>query len=378
LEQFPDLDGSPTLTRYLVLRSDATTVCGVEAFTRNLALQLGSRASSDVMDGNFRRLWERLADADAIVFNFPIVAWKRRLVEPFATAALAKLKRKRVIVILHEWASLDWKRRLILWPVILLADAILFSAPEVRREWLESRYPVGKKAIAIIPIPPNLLPSGHEKASPAALAIRALRAGGRTIIGQFGSIYPKKNCAELLAIARALVDEGQDVAVAFVGSFIKGMDNVEEDFRARVEALDLGDRVMVTGYLSTDEGVFAACREVDIFCYRFTEGLTARRGSVLAAALGGRIVVTNAPADPAGLEHHTLFQSLIENGNIVLCQHDADAGAMANAIRDAIGRVPPPLNIDAEITSLWNAIIGKLEGVQSAGQSKTLPVEISG
>ena len=349
------------MTRYLVLRSDSTTVCGVEAFTRNLAARLGSRAIGDVLDGNFRRLSERLAHADTIVFNFPIVAWKKRLVEPFAAAALAKLKRKRVVVVLHEWASLDWKRRLTLWPVILLADTILFSAPEVRREWLESRYPVGRKSIGIIPIPPNLLPSGREEAGPAAHAIRALRAGGRTIIGQFGSIYPKKNCAELLGIARALLDVGQEVAVAFVGSFIKGMDNVEEDFRNRVEALGLGDRVMVTGYLVTDEEVFAACREVDIFCYRFSEGLTARRTSVLTAALGGRIVVTNAPADTAGLDHHGLFQKLIQNGNIVICRHDANVEAMARAVRGVIGRTPPSLDLDVEIASLWKAIICELD-----------------
>lgn len=365
------------MTRYLVLRSDATTVCGVEAFTRNLAARLGSRAVSDVLDGSFRRLSERLADVDTVVFNFPVVAWKKRLVEPFAAAALAKLKRRRVIVVLHEWASLDWKRRLILWPVILIADAILFSAPEVRQEWLESRYPVGRKSTAIVPIPPNLLPSGQEPAGPAALAIRGLRASGRTIIGQFGSIYPKKNCAELLAIARSLVDHGQDVGVAFVGSFIKGMDNVEEDFRNRVEALGLGDRVMVTGYLATDEEVFAACREVDIFCYRFSEGLTARRGSVLAAALGGRIVVTNAPADPKGLEHHGLFQTLIRNGNIVVCRHDADVEAMAEAVRGVIGRVPPSVDIDVEIGSLWRAIIGELDAVNGVEPSETRPVTIS-
>lgn len=373
------------MTRYLVLRSDATTLCGVEAFTRNLAARLGSRAVSDVLDGNSRRLSERLAEVDAVVFNFPIVAWKRRLIEPFAAAALAKLKRKRVIVVLHEWASLDWKRRLILWPVLLIADAILFSAPEVRQEWLESRYPVGRKSTAIVPIPPNLLPSGQEQAGPAALAIRGLRAngcasgrtGGRTIIGQFGSIYPKKNCAELLAIARSLVDGGQDVGVAFVGSFIKGMDNVEEDFRNRVETLGLADRVMVTGYLATDEDVFAACREVDIFCYRFSEGLTARRGSVLAAALGGRAVVTNAPADPKGLEHHGLFQTLIRNGNIVVCPHDADIEAMAEAVRGVIGRVPPSLDIDAEITSLWRAIIGELDAVGGVERSGARPVASS-
>lgn len=363
--------------RYLVLRSDAKTVCGVEAFTRNLAVRLDSRADTKVLDRNFSRLSEGLDGADAVILNFPIVAWKKRLVEPFAAAALAKLKRKRVTVILHEWASLDWKRRLILWPVILIADSILFSAPEVRQEWLESRVSVRRKSTGIIPIPPNLLPTGNEEIVPAALAIRALRAGGRTVIGQFGSIYPKKNCAELLAIARALVDDGQDVAVAFVGSFIKGLDNVEEDFRNRVEALGLGDRVIVTGYLATDEEVFAACREVDIFCYRFTEGLTARRGSVLAAALGGRIVVTNAPASPMALQHHGLFQALIKNGNIVICPHDADVDAMAAAIRAVIGHVPPPLNIDAEIASLWKVIIGELDGVQRGDQPETRPLETS-
>jgi glycosyltransferase involved in cell wall biosynthesis len=378
LEPIPKFNGSPILTRYLVFKSDATTVCGVESFTRNLTDRLGSRAMGDVLDGNLAHLSKRLYDVDAVIFNFPIVAWKKRLVEPFAAAALAKLKRKRVVVVLHEWESLDWKRRLVLWPVISLADSIVFSAPEVLREWLESRYPSGRKSTAVIPIPPNLLPGGNEEAGPSALAIRALRTEGRTIIGQFGSIYPKKNCAELLAIARALVDAGEDVAVAFVGSFIKGMDNVEEDFRSRVEMLGLGGRVMVTGYLATDAEVFAACREVDIFCYRFSEGLTARRGSVLAAALAGRFVVTNAPADPSGLAHHGLFQTLIANGNIIICPHDGDAGEMAKAVREVIGRVPPPFDMDAEIASLWTAIVGQIDGVEHSGRTEVRAAGISG
>jgi glycosyltransferase involved in cell wall biosynthesis len=275
------------------------------------------------------------------------------------------LKRKHVTVILHEWASLDWKRRIVLWPVLLLADGLLFSAPEVEAEWRQSRFPgFGRKLTAVVPIPPNLLPTGHEMVGPAALAIRALRAGGRTIIGQFGSIYPKKNCAELLEIARVMKDEGSDVAVAFVGSFIKGLDNVEEDFSRQVEALGLGDRVMVTGYLASDEEVFAACREVDIFCYRFSEGLTARRGSVLAAALAGRIVVTNAPADAASLDHHGLFKALIDNGSLIICPHDADARTMAEAVRRAIGKTPPTLDMKAEVAALWTSIVARLDNVQ--------------
>ncbi|AYD02578.1 glycosyltransferase [Neorhizobium sp. NCHU2750] len=356
--------------RYLVLRSDASTVCGVEAFTRNLASRLGARAESHVLDGRMGALAARLADTDTLIFNFPIVAWKKRLFEPFLAAALARLKGRHVTVVLHEWASLDWKRRVVLWPVLLFADGLLFSAPEVEREWRQSHFPAfGHRSTAIVPIPPNMLPSEHkeggpEESGPAVLAIRALKAGRRTVIGQFGSIYPKKNCAELLEIARVLKDEGVDVAVAFVGSFIKGLDNVEEDFRRQVEALGLADRVMVTGYIATDEEVFAACREVDIFCYRFSEGLTARRGSVLAAALAGRTVVTNAPEDPASLDHHRLFKSLIDNGNVVICPHDADAPTMAKAVRRVIGQTPAALDMNVEVTALWASIIDRLDNVQ--------------
>jgi glycosyltransferase involved in cell wall biosynthesis len=195
--------------------------------------------------------------------------------------------------------------------------------------------------------------------------IREQRRLGRTVIGQFGSIYPQKNCAELLNIARILLAGGHDVAVAFIGSFIKAMDDVEADFHRQVEQHGLAGRVLVTGYVGTDREVFAAFREVDVFCYRFTEGLTSRRGSVLAAAASGRTVVTNAPRDPDSLAHHGLFQTLIAGGNIVTCPTDADAGAMAAAVARAIGNGPPASqDFEAEVDKLWQAVIERLDEVQ--------------
>lgn len=353
------------MTRYLVLRSGATILCGVEAFSRKLAQHLGSRGRSQVLDFDLKSLRRSLDACDAIVLNFPIVAWKKRLVEPLVAAAIAKLKGKKVTVVLHEWASLDWKRRLTIWPVARLADAILFSSPEIREEWKQNRWFGGKTPLGIIPIPPNLTSPESPREAAAALAIREHRRPGRIIVGQFGSIYPKKNCVELLAVARALMDAGHDVSVAFIGSFIKAMDNVEEDFRRAVEQQDLGGRVLVTGYVGTDEEVFSAFREVDVFCYRFAEGLTARRGSVLAAALSGRKVVVNAPQRPDALAHHSLFQALIDNGNIVICRADADAGAMADAVAGAVeSGAPPALDFDREIGRLWDNNVAELDRVQ--------------
>ncbi|MFD1330070.1 glycosyltransferase [Mycoplana ramosa] len=350
--------------RYLVLTSDAANLCGVEAFTRHLAARLGARADTLAMTGDPRRLNDALNKSDGVVLNFPIVAWKKRLVEPVIVALLAKIRRKRLTVVLHEWASLDWKRRLVLLPVVKLADAILFSAPEIRDEWSGSHAASRSKKSALIPIPPNLLPSPLRPDVPAARAIRALRQDGRKIIGQFGSIYPKKNCAELLSIAAELRKLGQDVAVAFIGSFIKATDNVEEEFHAQVRAHGLEDRVLVTGYIAEDSHVFAALRELDVVCYKFIEGLTSRRGSVLAAALAGRCVVTNAPQDAASLFDHRLFKTLIANGNIRLTATDANAQAMASEVARAFEHQPGALDFAHEMEMLWQTIIERLDAVQ--------------
>lgn len=352
------------MERYLVLTSEATNLCGVEAFARHMATRLGARADTLAMTGDPRRLNKVLEKCDGVVLNFPIVAWKKRLVEPVIVALLAKIRRKRLTVVLHEWASLDWKRRLVLLPVIKLADAILFSAPEIREEWSGSYAASRSKRRALIPIPPNLLPSPLQPDVPAAQAIRALRQDGRKIIGQFGSIYPKKNCTELLAIAAELREAGQDIGVAFIGSFIKATDNVEEEFHAQVRAHGLEGRVVVTGYIAEDSHVFAALRELDVVSYKFTEGLTSRRGSVLAAALSGRCVVTNAPRDAASLSHHGLFQTLIANGNIRLAATDADALAMASEVGRAFEHQPGALDFARELKVLWQTIIDRLDAVQ--------------
>ncbi|MBD9375022.1 glycosyltransferase [Rhizobium sp. ARZ01] len=304
-----------------------------------------------------------MGQCDGVVLNFPIVAWKKRLIEPLVVAVLTKLRSKRLTVVLHEWASLDWKRRLVLLPVIKLADAILFSAPEIRDEWLQGAG-ANRARLGLIPIPPNLLPSSSISDAPAAHSIRALRRDGTKIIGQFGSIYPKKNCAELFAIAAELRKAGQDIAVAFIGSFIKAMDNVEEEFHAQVRQHGLEGRVLVTGYIAEDNHVFAALRELDVVCYKFTEGLTSRRGSVLAAAMSGRCVVTNAPRDASSLAHHDLFRAMIANGNIRLAATDADPCTMASEIGLAFESKAGMLDFEGQLDDLWKRIVERLDAVQ--------------
>lgn len=332
--------------RLAVLVSAAAAPCGVEAFARRLADTAGRRASLPVL-GGADGLGSAIASADALVINLPVVAWKRDLAGPVHAAAAARRAGCRVLLVLHEWADLDWKRRASYLPLLPLTGAIAFSSPEVARQFAAS--PASRIATsrrAVVPIPPNLAPPAATVAPPQAAALDSARAAGRLVIGHFGSIYPKKQSTAVLDVARALVDRGADPFVAFIGSFVKGLDRVEEDFMAKVSALGLSDRVTVTGYVATDAEVFGLFERCDAFVYAFAEGLTSRRGSVLACALSGRPVVVNAPAEPGAFDHHPTYRGLIETGALRMVPHAADPAAIATAVMEAVASAGPRPPVD--------------------------------
>ncbi|POF34313.1 glycosyltransferase [Roseibium marinum] len=349
-------------TRYLVMISSAAQTCGVEEFSRLLARKLGARAVTQVLGFDPFGLLRSLKRSDALVLNFPIVAWKKKLLEPTLAALTARLSKKGTVAILHEWTSLDWKRRVVLAPVLLLATEICFSAPEIADEFAASRLSrlaTGRRTV--IPIPPNLTAPENVKPGDFSARLAKERARGRMILGQFGSIYPQKQVASVLAVAADLRARGEDVFVAFAGSFIKGQDTVEQDFFAAVDRLGLSDRVAVSGFIGSEAELFAIFGEIDVFCYLLPGGLTARRGSVLAAAASGKPVVVNAPANSSALEHHRLFQRLIETRGIQLIPTGADAGEAADAVLKARWTKIETTDPTGEIDALWRDLIAKID-----------------
>ncbi|MDP3409160.1 glycosyltransferase [Bosea sp. (in: a-proteobacteria)] len=343
--------------RYLILLSSAAETCGVEEFARQFARRLSVRGGTWVLGEGGARFFARLRDFDGIVLNFPIVAWKRRLVWPALIALATRLMRKEVVVVLHEWTALDWKRRVVLAPVVALATRIVFSAPEIADEFRQSRLSsVATGDRDLIPIPPNLLAPPDLQPSAVSERLIAERGRGRLILGQFGSIYPKKQSKAVLHVAERLIARGHDVFVVFIGSFIKGNDDVEQDFFRTVQAAGLTDRVLVSGYVGDERELFAMFEAVDVFCYVFPEGLTSRRGSVLAAALFGKPVVVNAPARADSLAHHALYRRLIDARALRLVPTDADDDGFADAVWAAATLAPEPVALTAEIDAVWRDV----------------------
>jgi glycosyltransferase involved in cell wall biosynthesis len=341
--------------------------CGVGQFTRLLyeaidKLDLNRCATLTLTqsEGSIAEIWRATGSARSVVCNFPIVAWKRVLLRPLLVLAIARLRRRRVVLIQHEWASLHWLRRLSYLPALLLADTIIMFSPLVRRE-LASHPLVGWTAAKCVlaPLPPNIEAPPDIADSPLRRQLAAARESGRLVIGHFGSIYPGKQPNALLDVAAILKRRGCNPLVIYVGSFIKAFDNVEQDFYAHADQLGLSDDVIVSGYVASDAEVFGLFGEIDVFCYLLAEGLTARRASILTSVQSGRPVIVTGPTEPDEFDHHPRFKALIDRGAISLVSRDSPHETYADRIVQAVGSPPAERPFDFE--GWWRDIAQSVE-----------------
>ncbi len=357
--------------RYETLVSDSATPCGVEAFARRLADNLGEGSTTRVLSQ--RTVSERpAAEArSALIVNLPIVAWKRRLADPIVAAAKARLARDRVVVVLHEWCDLDWKRRVSYLPLLVLADVVMFSSPLIATAFGRSAASaVTTPTRGILPIPPNVSMPAVLRDGPFSKRMVGIRAENRVILGHFGSIYPRKRSAFVLDVAAEMKARGERPFMVFAGSFIQGQDAVEEEFYAHVRRLGLEDDVLVTGFIADEAELFGLLTHVDVFVYSFAEGLSTRRASVFACLTANKPVVVNAPREMSEFEHHPAYKTLLETGLLRLVSLEAGAVEVADAVEAARDAVPAPGSVGVE--AAWASATRHFVAILS-GQSVAAP-----
>ena len=344
--------------------------CGVGQFTRLLQAAIekldpgGCTALTLTRgEGSAAEIWRAVGSARSVVCNFPIVTWKRVMFRPLLALAIARLRGRRVILIQHEWAGLNWLRRITYIPALLSADTIVMFSPLVQRE-LAGDAVVGwtaKKSV-LAPLPPNIEGPAGVAYSRLRQRLAAAREGGRLVIGHFGSIYPDKQPNALLNIGAILKERGLKPLIVYVGSFIRGTDKVEEDFHARAAELGMSEDVIVSGYVASDPEVFGLFSEIDAFCYPLEEGLTTRRGSILACVQSGRPVVVTGPAERNEFDHHPRFKGLIDRGAVVLVARGSGDEAYADRIASALKypTVQAPFDFDGWWRDVAQAVRAQL------------------
>jgi glycosyltransferase involved in cell wall biosynthesis len=336
--------------------------CGVGQFTRLLCdasnkIAPGSCTTLTLTrsQGSLADIWRAVGSAHNVVCNFPIVAWKRVIFRPLLALAMARLRGRRIILIQHEWAGLHRLRRITYIPALLLADTIVMFSPLVRRELADDPAIgwIARKCV-LAPLPPNIEAPAGVTDSSLRQRLAAARQSGRLVIGHFGSIYPGKQPNALLKICAILSQRGLKPLLVYVGSFIRGVDKVEEEFHARAAGLGIADDVIVSGYVASDQEVFGIFSEVDAFCYPLEEGITARRGSILACAQSGRPVIVSGPAESDEFDHHPRFKELIDRGAIVLIPRGADDAAYADSITSSLKQ--PMVQAPFDFEGWWSDV----------------------
>jgi glycosyltransferase involved in cell wall biosynthesis len=363
--------------------------CGVGQFTRLLGetiekLEPGSSRTLTLTrsEGSVAEIWRATGSARNLVCNFPIVVWKRVIFRPLLAMAMARLRGRRTILIQHEWAGLHRLRRITYIPALLLADTIVMFSPLVRRELADDPV-VGWTArkCVLAPLPPNIEAPAGIADSKLRQRLAAAREAGRLVIGHFGSIYPGKQPNALLDISAILKERGLKPLLVYIGSFIRGVDKVEEEFHARAAELGISDDVIVSGYVASDHEVFGLFSQIDAFCYPLEEGLTARRGSVVTCVQSGRPVIVTGSAEPDEFDHHPRFKELIDRGAIVLVSRDAGEAAYADRIVSALKW--PSVQTPFDFDGWWRdvALAVRAQFVTPQGESapdragRTPPVE---
>jgi glycosyltransferase involved in cell wall biosynthesis len=360
--------------RALFLGAGPKMQCGVGQFTRLLheateRLEPGSTATLTLTrsEGSFAETWRAVGAAQSVVCNFPIVAWKRVMFAPLLALAMARLRRRKIVLIQHEWGGLHWLRRITYIPALLLADTIVMFSPLVRRE-LEQDSLLGwtaRKSV-LAPLPPNIEAPAGIADSKLRRRLAVARADGRLVIGHFGSIYPGKQPNALLEIGAILKARGLKPLIVYVGSFIRGVDKVEEEFHARAAELDLADDVIVSGFVASDHEVFGLFGEIDVFCYLLDEGLTARRSSVLACVQSGRPLIVTGPMLAEEFDHHPRFKELIDRAAIVLVARGSDSEVYADRIASALKR--PPLQWPFDFDGWWTDVAEAVRAITAAAR----------
>ena len=175
------------------------------------------------------------------------------------------------------------------------ADAVIVTNEEDRLR-LNEEMDLGE--LHTVPIGSNIVPRRlglHDS--------EAQRAGWGVgpedlLLGFFGFLNESKGFEDLIRAVAMLVQQGLSVHLLKIGGRLGTADPTNRAYAARVEelvtALGVNDQVHWTGY-SDPEEVSAALLATDICVLPFRDGVSFRRGSLLACLAHGRAVVTTRP-----------------------------------------------------------------------------------
>ncbi len=179
---------------------------------------------------------------------------------------------------------------------------------------------------ALIPIGSNIHPTPPPHYDRAAWRAQAGVGEGEIVLAYFGFLNESKGGEELVQAAAALRAQGVPARLWLIGGQVGDVDPTNREYLARVRAqisrLGLEPWVRWTGFMSPGE-VSATLLAADLIVLPYRDGVSFRRGSLMAALVHGLPVVSTQPRLP--------IPEIVEGENMALVP-PGDAAALAGRL----------------------------------------------
>lgn len=212
------------------------------------------------------------------------------------------------------------------WMVRMLARRAAAVVVTNREDLLRLKEEIDPRKLNLIPIGSNIPvspPTGYDRDAERA---RWGLESDDVLLGYFGFLNQSKGGEELIRALDILVKRGLPAHLLRIGGQVGSSDPTNRRYAERVERLiaehALARRIHRTGYLSPAQ-VSAALLATDVCVLPYRDGVSFRRGSLLACLAHGRAIVTTRPRVP--------LPEIEEERNMLLVEPQ-DAGKLADAL----------------------------------------------
>ncbi len=211
------------------------------------------------------------------------------------------------------------------WAVRMLArraDAVIVTN---REDHLRLEDEINPRRLNLVPIGSNIPlspPAGYDRdAERARWGIQP----EDLLLGHFGFLNETKGSLELIEALALLVNQGVPTHLLMIGGRVGSSDPTNREYAEKVRRLiadlSLTERVHWTGYTSPAE-ISAALLATDVCVLPYRDGVSFRRGTLLACLAHGRAVITTRPTVPL---------PEIQDGSNVLLIEPRDPEGLARA-----------------------------------------------
>lgn len=261
--------------------------CGVGDYTYNLVCSTTAVASKwnlyTSRDWSLRSIFKRIRDMrafspDVIFMQSPTMGYGWSLVPHIITAFFSCCASTKYVVTLHEFTQLSLKARLASVIMLLTANYVIFTNETDRQNAIRYFTRLRKRS-SVIKIYSNIQKVNELK-----------RPDQRQFdLINFGHIRPGKGLEDYLQVVRELRRQGNPIKAILVGQVPKGYEAYYE------QIAETCARLSVPIFLNlSDEEVATILNDCKIAYLPFPDGISERRGSFLAAASNGAIILSDA------------------------------------------------------------------------------------